>query len=133
MEARNLLAEPRSAGNQETWTTLVVKFPSEDHAFVSAAAAAAVALTSATNVKSENSPPWHPNDMYISQVIFDVISSRSALSGPGNNGQGLAYLALIIHTDIGRMEFGQGLTTFWWRIIDESDVFPPELWQLSTQ
>ena len=37
--ARNLLAEPRSTGNEETWTTLVAKLPSEDHAAVSAAAA----------------------------------------------------------------------------------------------
>ena len=44
--ARNLLAKRRSSGN-ETWNTLVAKFPSEDHAALSAAAVEAV-LVSAT-------------------------------------------------------------------------------------
>ena len=48
--ARNLLAEPRSGGKEQTWNTLVCKFPSEDHAAVPAAAAAAV-LASATEVE----------------------------------------------------------------------------------
>ena len=56
--ARNLLAEPQSAGN-ETWNTLVVKFPSEDNAAVSAAAAEAV-LASATEGEDENAPPMAP-------------------------------------------------------------------------
>ena len=46
--ARNLVAEPRSAGNEETWNTLVAKFPPEDHAAVSTAAASV--LASATEV-----------------------------------------------------------------------------------
>ena len=33
--ARNLPAEPRSAGNDKTWNALVAKFPSENHAAVS--------------------------------------------------------------------------------------------------
>ena len=40
--SRNLLTEPRSAGNEEMWNTLVAKFPSEDHAAVCAAAVEAV-------------------------------------------------------------------------------------------
>ncbi|CAN0518077.1 unnamed protein product, partial [Laminaria digitata] len=84
--ARNLLAEPRSAGNEETWKTLVAKFPPEDRAAVSVGEAAAV-LASATEVEHGNAPPWRPDDEYASEVLFDVISSRSALSGPGNDGQ----------------------------------------------
>ena len=53
--ARNLLAEPRSGGKQEAWNTLVAKFPSKDHAAVSAAARPAV-LPSATDVKMEVLP-----------------------------------------------------------------------------
>ena len=45
--ARTLLAEPRSAGSEETWNVLMAKFPPEDHAAVSAAAATAV-VASAT-------------------------------------------------------------------------------------
>ncbi|CAN0518643.1 unnamed protein product, partial [Laminaria digitata] len=82
--ARNLLAEPRSAGNEETWNTLVAKFPPEDRAAVSAAAVTAV-LASATEVEDGNAPPWRPDDEYASEMLFDVISSRSALSGPGND------------------------------------------------
>ena len=62
------------------------KFPFEDHTAVSAATAAAV-LASATEVEDGNTPPWRPDDEYASEVLFDVISSRSALSGPGNDGQ----------------------------------------------
>ena len=56
--ARNLLAEPRSAGNEETWNTLVAKFPPEDHAAVSAAAVAV--LASATDTEDENAPRGAP-------------------------------------------------------------------------
>ena len=58
--ARNLLAEPRSPRTEETWSTLVSKFPSEDHAAVSAAEAAV--LASATEVEDTNAPPWHPDN-----------------------------------------------------------------------
>ena len=59
--------------------------PPEDHAAVPAAAAAAV-LARATEVEHGNAPPWRADDEYASEVLFDVISSRSALSGPGNDG-----------------------------------------------
>ena len=86
MAARNLLAEPRSARNEKTWNTLVAKLSSEDQAAVSTAATAAAVLASATNVDEGNALPWHPDDEYAAEVLFDVISSRSALSGPGNDG-----------------------------------------------
>ena len=76
MTARDLLAELRSAGNEEMWNTLVAKFPSEDQAAVSVAADAA--LANATEGEDGNSPPWHPNDECFSVVIFDVISSSQA-------------------------------------------------------
>ena len=47
VSARALLAKPRSAGNDMTWTIFVASFQHEDHATVSAAAIVA-ALESAT-------------------------------------------------------------------------------------
>ena len=85
--AHILLAEQRSAGNKETCNTLVAKFLPEDHATVTAPAAEAV-LASATGGGDGNSPPWRPD---CSDVLFGVISSRSALSGPGNDGQPFAH------------------------------------------
>ena len=63
-------------------------------------------------------------------MLLDDISSRGALSGPGNDGQRFAHLQSIIHTDIGREEFGQGMTVFWRILVDEPDAFPMEFWQL---
>ena len=117
---------------EETWSTLVLKFPSEDHAAISPAAAAAV-LASATEVEDGNAPPWRPDDDYASEVLFDVISSRSAVSGPGNDGQRFSHLQSILHTIIGREEFGKGMTAFWRRIVDEPDAFPVEFWELFSQ
>ena len=130
--ARNLLAEPRSAGNEETWKTLVTKFPSEDHTAVSATTADAV-LASATEGEDGNVPKWRRDDEYASEVLFDAITFRSTLSGPGNDGQRSAHLQSIIHTDIGMEEFGRGMTAFRRRIVDEPDAFPPEFWQLFMQ
>lgn len=63
------------------------------------------------------------------EVLFDVISSHSALSGPGNDGQRFAHLQSTIQTDIGREEFGRGMAAFLWKIVDEPDAFPPKFWQ----
>ena len=110
----------------------MAKLPSEHHAAVSAAAADAV-LVRATEAEDGSAPPWRPDNEYTSEVIFDVISSRSALSGPGNDGQRLAHLHSIIYTDIGRGEFGLRMTAFWRRLVDELDTFPSEFWQLFQQ
>ena len=110
----------------------MAKFPSEDHAAVSAAAASVAVLANATEAEDVNAPS-RPDDEYTSEVLFDVISSRSALSGPGNDGQRFAHLQSIIRTDIGREEFGRGMTAFWRRLVDEPDAFPPEFWHLLRQ
>ena len=87
-------------------------------------------LASAIEVEVGNFLPWRPDDEYASEVLFDVIASQSTLSGLGSGGQRLAYLQSIIRTDIGREEFGSGMTAFRRRIVDEPDAFPPEFWQL---
>ena len=61
----------------------MAKFPSEDHAAVSTAAAEAE-LASATEGEDGNAPPWRPDNEYASEVFFDVTSSRRSLSGPVN-------------------------------------------------
>ena len=94
---------------------------------------AVAVLASATDAENENAPPWRPDNEYTSEVLFDVISSRSALSGPGNDGQRLAHLHSIIYTDIGRGEFGLRMTAFWRRLVDEPAAFPPEFWHLFLQ
>ena len=90
-------------------------------------------LANATKGEDGNAAQWRPDDEYASEVLFDVISSRSALSGPGNDGQRLSRLQSIIHTDIGREEFGKGMATFWRKIVDEPDALPSEFWQLFLQ
>ena len=130
--ARNLLAEPRSAGSEETWNTLVTTFPSEDHAAVSAVAADAV-LAGATEGEDGHAPPWPPDNEYAPEVLFNVTSSRGILSDLGNDGQRFAQLQSIIHANIVQEEFVRGMTAFWRRIIDEPDGFPPEFWQLFLQ
>ena len=45
----------------------------------------------------------------------------------------ISHLQSIIHTGIGREEFGKGMTTFGRKIVDEPDAFPPEFWQLFLQ
>ena len=73
---------------------------------------AAVVLASATNAEEGITPLRRPDNEYASEVLFDVIGSRSALSGPANDGQRFTHLQSIIHTDTGREEFGRGMTAF---------------------
>ena len=104
----------------------MAKFSSKDHAVVSEAPADAV-LATATEGEEGNAPVWRPNDEYASEVLFDAISSCSALSGAGNDRQRFSHLQSTIHTDIGREEFERGMTAFWRRVVEEPDVFPPEV------
>ena len=64
---------------------------------------------------------------------FDIISSLSVVSGPGNSGQRFVHLQFTIDTDIGKEEFARGVTAFWRRIVAEPDDFPSEFWQLFLQ
>ena len=74
--------------------------------------------------------PWRPDNDYASEVLFNIINSRSALSGPGNDYQRFVHLQSIIHIGIGRKEFRRGMAAFWRRIVDEPNALPPEFWKL---
>lgn len=88
--ARTLLADSRSADNEETWTTLLAEFPPDDRAAVSAPAA--TILASGTEGEEGSAPAWLPNVEFDSHVHFDIISSRSVLLAPGKDGQRFAHL-----------------------------------------
>lgn len=124
--ARTLLVEPRSTDNEKVWATVVSKFLPEGHTAVSAAAGAAV-LAGATEVEEGRAPRWCLKEECVLQMTFDVIFSRSVLSGSGNYSQRFAHLQATIHTDIEREEFGWGMEKLWRKIVDEPGPFPPEL------
>lgn len=105
----------------------MAKFTSKDHTVVSTAVANAVLAIAIEEEENWNDPPWFPEGDYASQVPFDAISSRSALSGPGNDGQRFAQLQSTIYTGIGQEGFRRGMAAFWRSIVDKPDAFPPEL------
>lgn len=100
----NLLAEPRSAGDEETWNTLVTNFLSEDHAVGSAAGVDAV-LASATLGEDGYAPLWRQDDKYASEGLFDISLRRAP--GPGNDCKRFSQQQSMIHTNIGREEFSE--------------------------
>ena len=61
--ARSLLAEPRAPGNEETWERVKTKFPEENQACVSEAAAATVAASS-SDQKEGSVPNWRPEEQF---------------------------------------------------------------------
>lgn len=86
-------------------------------------------LESATEKYEGCAPLRHPDDQYAPHAPFDISSSSSALSGPGNGDQHFAHLQPITHTNLARAEFGKGIIVFWRRIIDNPEAFPPESWK----
>lgn len=102
------------------WATLVAKLPRKYNIAVYAAATAAV-LASATEVEDGSASPCRQDDEYDSQVLGGISSSCSTLSGIGNDGQRVALVHPIIHTDIGWEAFGRGMTNDKWL-----DEFPPK-------
>lgn len=70
------------------------------HRRVVPTAAAAAVLASATEAEDGSGLLWRPDDEFASQVILEVINSRSALSPPGNDSQRFAHLQPIIYSDI---------------------------------
>ena len=53
---------------------------------------------------------WRPENEFDSQVLIDVIQSRSSISGAGNDGQQFSHLKSIVNTKIGREEFSEALS-----------------------
>ena len=83
MAARSLLVEPLAPVIEETWEKVKANFPEEDP--TSEAAAAAVAASS-SDPEEGSCPNWRPEKEFHPQVDFEVINSRSALSGAGSDG-----------------------------------------------
>ena len=130
MAACNLLAEPRSAGNEDAWNTLVTKFPSEEDAAVSAAAAAM--LASDVDVEDGNASTWLSDDEYAPKVLFGVISSRSAPIDPRKRRWSI-HTPVVHHPHrhrAGRVRPGHDRLL---AIDDEPDASPPEMKQLFLQ
>lgn len=108
---------------------MVIQSPPEHHPTDSATVAAAV-LAGDARVEVGSAPSWLPDNAHASHVLFNAISSGGTLPGPGCIGRNAADLQSIIHTDIGRGEFGQGMATYRREIADEPDVLLPDFWQL---
>lgn len=85
---------------------------------------------SATHVEDGNAPAYRREDEYTSEVLFDAISSISPLAGLVNDGHRFSNHKFFIHTDIGREQFGRGMTALWRSKVDEPDAVPKALWQL---
>ena len=130
--AHSLLAEPRAPGNEETWMRVKSKFPQENQTCGCEAAAAAVAKSS-TNQEEGSVPNWRTEEEFDPQVALEVINSRNALSGAGSDGLRFSHLQSIIRTGFGRENFGADIEAFGRRIIDDSNAFPPEFWQIFLQ
>ena len=66
-------------------------------------------------------------------MAIEVINSRNALSGAGNDGLRFSHLQSIIRAQFCQEQFGAGIGAFWKRMVDEPDAFPPECWELFLQ
>ena len=87
------------------------KFPEEDiNSFQAATVAARVA--SVTEPEEESGPTWRPEGEFNSQVAFEVINTRNALSGAGSDGLRFSHLRSIIRTQFGHERFGAGIEAF---------------------
>ena len=108
------------------------KFPEEDGNSVQEAAAGA-RLTSVTEPAEGSGLTWRPEAECNAQVAVQAINSHNALPVAGSDGLRLSHLQSIIRTQFGQYDFGAGIGVFWWRIVDEPDAFPPEIWELFLQ
>ena len=95
--ARGLLEGPRAPRNEVTWTIVKVKFPEDDQNSVQETATAA-RVASVTEPEEGRGPTWRPEGEFNPQVAFEVINSRSALSGSGSDGLRFSHLQSIIRT-----------------------------------
>lgn len=82
--------ESCSADREETGNTLAAELPPEDQSAVSAASAAAAETAVSVSVADReeySAPSWRLNDEYSSQVLIQIVSAQSALTGPDKDGQ----------------------------------------------
>ena len=106
--ARGLLAEPRTPGNESTRTILKANFTEEDINSVQEAAAAA-RVASVTKPEEGSGYMRRPEGEFNPQMVFEVINSRNAISGAGNDGLRFSYLQTITRTQFSQGHFGAGI------------------------
>ena len=80
-----------------------------------------------------SAPRWRPDHEFDPQVLIAVINTRSSNSGAGNDGQRFSHLKSIVNTKLGREDFGIAMSSFWRRLINNPNEFPPEFWTLWKQ
>lgn len=78
-------------------------------------------------------PSWRPEGELISQVAFEAIYSRSALSGAESDGLRPSHLQSNSRTQLGQVHCGAGIEAFLWRVVDEPDAFAPDFRELFLQ
>ena len=88
---RLLFAKQSSPGNEATWDCLRAKIPDEDPAAFEQAIAEAI-MKSRTEGEQGGTSRWRHEYEFDSQVLIDIIQSRSSNSGAGNDGQRYSHL-----------------------------------------
>lgn len=99
---------------------------------LTAATKAAIA-TSWDALGSGEDAAWRSEDEYKPQTIIDVMKSRNALSAVGNEDIRFSHLQCLLNTPEGKERFGPARGSFWRRIVEQSDAFPLEFWELVPQ
>lgn len=123
VEARTLLAETRSAGNEETWTALVANFSSEDDASISAA-----------EVEEDPPPRCCAQTMSMPPTCFSKsFTPEAPYRAPFTTVSGSCTCCPSSTPTSGGRSPGRGTTTFRQRVVDKPDVSLPEFWRRFSQ
>lgn len=57
---------------------------------------------------------------------LELVNSRNALSYAGSDDLQFSDEQSILRTGFWPEQFGAGIDTFWIRVVDDTDAFPPE-------
>lgn len=118
--SRQRLAEPHTAGTEQTWNTQVVMFSSESYETTSAAAAAV--LASVPDVEDGYPPAWCMLTTTPSRLFLTTSAPTVPFRTPGTMVNDV-HLQFITHTDIWREGFGRGTIAIWQRTVGGPGAF----------
>ena len=62
-----------------------------------------------------------------------IMSKGSITSAPGPDGLRFAHLQSLLATAVGKSKFPELFRPFWRRVVEESNVLPPEFWYFPLQ